>query len=112
MRIWFDKFHPGYFGKVGMREYFSWKKGKEWCPTINVDSLWALAGEDAYKAAVARQKSGDKKAVVLDIRDRGYAKVLGKGKLPKLPIIVRARYFSKDAEKKIKEAGGICELRA
>jgi large subunit ribosomal protein L27Ae len=74
--------------------------------------LWALAGEDAYKAAVARQKSGDKKAVVLDIRDRGYAKVLGKGKLPKLPIIVRARYFSKDAEKKIKEAGGICELRA
>ena len=29
-----------------------------------------------------------------------------------MPIVVRARYFSKEAEKKIKEAGGVVELVA
>lgn len=36
--------------------------------------------------------------------------VLGKGEMPKLPLIVKARFFSKLAEKKIKEAGGACIL--
>lgn len=43
---------------------------------------------------------------------QGYAKVLGCGKLPNVPIIVRARYFSKRAEQKIRAVGGICEVRA
>ncbi|OWK01197.1 hypothetical protein Celaphus_00018244, partial [Cervus elaphus hippelaphus] len=47
-RINFDKYHPGYFGKVG------------------------------------------------------YYKVLGKGKLPKQPVIVKAKFFSRRAEEKIK----------
>jgi len=38
--------------------------------------------------------------------------VLGKGRIPKIPMVVRARYFSKEAERKIKEAGGIVELVA
>ena len=32
--------------------------------------------------------------------------VLGKGELPSLPLLVKAKYFSKLAESKIKEAGG------
>jgi ribosomal protein L15 len=36
--------------------------------------------------------------------------VLGKGSLPKTPLIVKAKFFSRIAEKKIKAAGGICEL--
>jgi large subunit ribosomal protein L27Ae len=40
----------------------------------------------------------------------GFHKVLGKGVLPKLPLVVRAKLFSKKAEKKITAAGGICEL--
>merc|ERR1712071_666162 len=44
-RINFDKYHPGYFGKVGMR-HFHLKKNKYFCPTINVDNLWSLVGED------------------------------------------------------------------
>ena len=32
--------------------------------------------------------------------------------MPEIPIVVRARYFSRDAEKKIKEAGGVTELVA
>jgi len=36
--------------------------------------------------------------------------VLGKGVLPKQPVIVKARFFSKGAEKKIKSVGGSCVL--
>jgi ribosomal protein L15 len=42
----------------------------------------------------------------------GYSKVLGKGRIPEIPIVVRARYVSKEAERKIKEAGGVVELVA
>ena len=41
---------------------------------------------------------------------QGYFKVLGKGVLPKQPVIVKARFFSKGAEKKIKSVGGACVL--
>lgn len=58
---------------------------------------------------------GEKKpdtAPVLDLLPLGYSKVLGKGRLPEIPIVVRARFFSKEAERKIKEAGGVTELVA
>jgi large subunit ribosomal protein L27Ae len=38
--------------------------------------------------------------------------VLGKGELPKGFAVVRAKEFSRHAEKRIKEAGGACELIA
>ena len=65
-RTLFDKYHPGYFGKVGMR---------------------------------------------IDVTKYGYYKVLGKGKLP-IPVLVKAKFFSKEAEVRIKEAGGACVLIA
>lgn len=108
MRIWFDRFHPGYFGKVGMR-VFNKKGDRYWRPEINIDQLWSLVPEKTYEEAKTRT---DGKAVVIDVLNAGYAKVLGRGNLPKVPVIVRARYFSADAERKIKAAGGICELRA
>ena len=43
---------------------------------------------------------------------QGYFKVLGKGVIPSLPIVIKAKYFSKEAEKKIKEAGGAVLLTA
>jgi large subunit ribosomal protein L27Ae len=49
---------------------------------------------------------------VLDVTAAGAFKVLGKGHLPKVPIIVRAKYFSRYAEKKIKQCGGACVLTA
>ena len=52
------------------------------------------------------------KAAVLDVGKQGFFKVLGKGHLPKLPLIVKAKFFSASAEKKIKEAGGTCILTA
>lgn len=44
-RINFDKYHPGYFGKVGMRN-FHLNRNHKYCPTINLTKLWSLVGED------------------------------------------------------------------
>merc|ERR1711877_38484 len=82
LRTNMDKYHPGYFGKVGMR-YFHKQQNHFWKPVINLDKLWSLVP--------AEQRE----------------KVLAKGRIPSVPLIVRARYFSKDAERKIKEAGGV-----
>ncbi|KAF2859526.1 putative 60S ribosomal protein L27a [Piedraia hortae CBS 480.64] len=107
----FDKYHPGYFGKVGMRHFH--KLGNHyWKPVINLDKLWSLVPLEQREKYLAKGASGDT-APVLDLLPLGYSKVLGKGRLPeKCPLIVRARYFSKDAERKIKEAGGVVQLVA
>ncbi|PYH76063.1 ATP-dependent DNA helicase-like protein [Aspergillus uvarum CBS 121591] len=104
-----DKYHPGYFGKVGMR-YFHKTQQQFWKPTINIDKLWSLVPAEQRDAYVSGQKTDT--APVIDLLSLGYSKVLGKGRLPEVPIVVRARYFSRDAEKKIKEAGGVVELVA
>ena len=108
-RVLFDRFHPGYFGKVGMRR-FHLKKNATFTPTVNVEKLWALAGADALAAAPAQAAAG--KALLLDVTTMGKFKVLGKGRLPGVPLIVKARSVSKGAEKKIKAAGGAVVLTA
>uniref|UniRef100_A0A8C6G4S3 Large ribosomal subunit protein uL15 n=1 Tax=Mus spicilegus TaxID=10103 RepID=A0A8C6G4S3_MUSSI len=45
-------------------------------------------------------------------RNQSDHKVLGKGKLPKQPVIVKAKFFSRRAEEKIKGVGGACVLVA
>lgn len=79
-----------------------------YCPSINLDKLWSLVSEQTR----AKYADNEKKAPVIDITRAGYFKVLGKGNLPKQPVIVKARFFSKIAEKKIKEVGGACVLTA
>ncbi|XP_011191500.1 60S ribosomal protein L27a [Zeugodacus cucurbitae] len=107
-RINFDKYHPGYFGKVGMRN-FHLRRQHKFCPTLNLDKLWSLVGADKLEEL---QKEKSSKAPVVDLVQFGYYKLLGRGHLPKQPIIVKAKYFSKKAEDKIKSAGGVCLLRA
>mgnify|MGYP000123573052 CR=1 FL=1 len=104
-RIMMDKYHPGYFGKVGMR-YFHKTKNKFFCPNINCDRLWSLVSEQTRTKAVAG------KAPVIDCVRAGKFKVLGHGELPKQPVIVKAKFFSARAERKIKAAGGVCVLVA
>ncbi|KAH9947548.1 60S ribosomal protein L27a [Amylocystis lapponica] len=103
----FDKYHPGYFGKVGMRR-FHLTRNLQWRPIINVDKLWTLvpAGE---KEGLSE---GSDVVPVIDILQHGYGKILGNGQLPKLPFIVKARFVSAKAEAKIKEAGGVVKLVA
>ncbi|XP_069079766.1 large ribosomal subunit protein uL15-like [Pleurodeles waltl] len=107
-RINFDKYHPGYFGKVGMR-YFHLKKNQQFCPTINLDKLWTLVSEQT-RVNYAKKPEGP--APIIDVVQSGYYKVLGKGKLPKQPVIVKAKFFSRKAEEKIKDVGGACVLMA
>ncbi|KLT44758.1 putative structural constituent of ribosome [Cutaneotrichosporon oleaginosum] len=98
----FDKYHPGYFGKVGMRHYHLLKNHYH-CPTINIDKLISLP------EAQAEVPSGS--VPVIDLVNLGKFKLLGKGKLDR-PFIVKTRFVSKQAEQKIKEAGGVVKLVA
>merc|ERR1712141_678644 len=107
-RILFDKYHPGYFGKVGMR-YFHKTNNQFHCKTVNIDKLWTLVSEQTRTLA-AKKKDG--KVPVIDCVRAGVQKVLGKGRLPEQPVIVRAKFFSRSAEEKIKAVGGACELIA
>ena len=104
-----DKYHPGYFGKVGQRHY-CFRKSAHWKPVTNVENLWGLLSESAFEH-YSKNKGG--KVPVVDATKAGFFKVCGKGELPAdMPLIVKARYFSADAEKKIKAAGGACVLVA
>lgn len=106
-RINMDKYHPGYFGKVGMR-HFHKLKNRTFTPTVNLDKLFNVAGEGVYEAA---KNASAGKAPVIDLVSKGYFKLLGNGQIS-VPVIVKAKYFSKLAEKKITEAGGACLLTA
>lgn len=94
--------------------HFHLAKNKYICPSVNVEQLWHLAGGDAVVAkAKENVASGDdSKALLLDVTKLGFFKVLGKGQLPAVPLIVKARFVSKLAEKKILEAGGSVVLTA
>ncbi|XVE85147.1 hypothetical protein DITRI_Ditri17bG0068500 [Diplodiscus trichospermus] len=86
-RILFDKYHPGYFGKVGMR-YFHKLRNKFYCPIVNIDKLWSLVPQDA------KAKANKDSAPLIDVTQFGYFKVLGKGVLPEnQPIVVKAKLF-------------------
>lgn len=62
-RINFDKYHPGYFGKLGMRN-FHLNRNHNYCPTINLDKLWSLVG-DEIRTKAAEDKSN--KVPVIDL---------------------------------------------
>ncbi|KAJ3136767.1 60S ribosomal protein L27A [Physocladia obscura] len=103
-----DKYHPGYFGKVGMR-HFHYTQGKHFCPTINVDKLWSLVPV-ADRHAAAAAPTGP--VPVIDLSRHNVHKLLGKGQLPEVPFIVKAKLISRKAELKIIKAGGKVELIA
>lgn len=143
-----DKYHPGYFGKVGMRR-FHLLRNQQWKPEINVDkvrpvlssfpppSLSPAGSTSTTRVELAQRpiltrsarslqlwsllpielrekhlKGSADTAPVIDLTALGYAKLLGKGQLPKAPLVIRARYVSKLAESKITKAGGVIELVA
>ena len=87
---------------------FHLMRNYKFAPTVNTDKLWTLVSEQTRLNA---SKIKDK-VPVIDVTKSGYFKVLGKGVLPKIPVIVKAKLFSKTAEKRIKEAGGACVLVA
>ena len=107
-RTWFDQNHPGYFGKCGQR-YFHKTKQQFHKPSINLERLWTLVSEQTFRHYKNRS---DGKMPVIDVVRAGYSKVLGTGWIPQVPVVVRAKFFSKKAEQKIQAMGGTCELVA
>merc|ERR1719498_195707 len=61
-RIMMNKYHPGFYGKSGMR-YFHMQINRQHMPIINTDKLWSLVSEATRNAA---SKSKDK-APVIDV---------------------------------------------
>merc|ERR1712153_73773 len=106
-RINFDKYHPGFFGKIGMR-HFHHTKNMYHCPTVNLDRLWTLVPKEIREKYAKAEVAAKGEVPVIDVPQSGFFKVLGKGRLPKQPVIVKAKFFTKIAEKKIKEVGGAC----
>lgn len=90
--------------------YFHKLQNQFWKPVINLDKLWSLVPVEKRDEYLSKEK-GDT-APVLDLLPLGYSKVLGKGRIPDIPMVVRARFFSREAERKIKQAGGVVELVA
>jgi len=82
-------------------------RNRKFCPTINIDKLFNIAGKDVYETS----KKSDGNIPVIDLVSKGYFKLLGGGQI-NVPVIVKTKYFSKLAEKKIKAAGGACLLSA
>jgi large subunit ribosomal protein L15 len=80
------KYEPEHFGKKGFTPLMT-KKVK----SINLKKL----------DEIARENNLDK----VNVLELGYEKVLGEGKLSK-PLTIEAKFFSKQALKKIEEAGG------
>ena len=107
MRTAMDRYHPGYFGKKGIRT-FALQRNRLFAPTINIDKVWTLITEQSRKL-YAENKD---RVPVIDVTKAGFFKVLGKGFLPAQAVVIKAKFFSKIAERKIKAVGGACQLTA
>ena len=101
------KYHPGHFGKKGIR-VFRLHRNRTHCPVINIDKLWTLLSSSAQD----KYLEGKNGAPVIDCVKQGFFKVTGRGRLPNVPIVVKAKYFSKGAERRIRAVGGACILTA
>ena len=90
--------------------YFHKQQNHFWKPTVNIEKLWSLVPAEEREAYLTGKKTDT--VPVLDLLPLGYSKVLGKGRLPEVPLVVRARWVSKLAEEQIVAAGGVVELVA
>lgn len=90
-----------------MRE-FHYQRAHHHCPTVNLDQLWSLVSEQTR----AKASDSKDKVPVIDVTRSGFHKVLGRGVLPKVPVVVKAKFFTKQAEERIKAIGGSCVLTA
>jgi large subunit ribosomal protein L27Ae len=102
-----DRYHPGFFGKKGIR-VFNLQRNRLHFPSINIDKVWTLLTDNSRKLYADNKD----RVPVIDVTKAGFFKVLGKGFLPAQPVVVKAKFFSKIAERKIKAVGGACVLTA
>lgn len=100
MKTWFQRYHPDFFGKRGELMYHI-KKNATWDRFISAAKLWNLIPEAQRNEILERNE-----VPVIEARNFGYHVIVG-GELPlDRPIIVKARYFTPNAEKEILKVGG------
>ncbi|KZX17757.1 50S ribosomal protein L15 [Methanobrevibacter cuticularis] len=95
---WTVKFDPDHFGKYGFKRP---QKAIKKVSPVNLGYL-----DEHSEKLVANgiaTKEGD--AIIIDVTDLGYNKVLGKGRLSRA-LTIKSPMFSASAEDKIQEAGG------
>jgi len=90
-------YEPDYFKKV---RFVSPKTPSGDVSTINVGELEELA-----QKVVRKNRARDKASLIIDLREIGYDKLLGKGKIT-MPIHVKVASCSEAATKKVESAGG------
>merc|ERR1711924_258841 len=73
--------------------------------TSTASGPWSRTMREQYAKSEVQAKG---MVPVIDVTKSGFFKVLGKGRLPAQPVIVKAKFFSRSAEKKIKDVGGAC----
>ena len=96
------KYCPDHFGKPGIRPPTS-----KIINTINLKDLDQMT-EKLLKQKLAEQEG---KKIKIDLEKIGYDKLLGSGQVTKA-LIVEAKYFSKNAIKKLEEADGKAVVKA
>eukprot|EP01057_Protomagalhaensia_wolfi_P003226 Protomagalhaensia_wolfi_Nauph_80__3225@NODE_3287_length_837_cov_1254_967419_g2578_i0_p1_GENE_NODE_3287_length_837_cov_1254_967419_g2578_i0NODE_3287_length_837_cov_1254_967419_g2578_i0_p1_ORF_typecomplete_len159_score22_87Ribosomal_L27A/PF00828_19/1_9e18Ribosomal_L18/PF17135_4/0_00042_NODE_3287_length_837_cov_1254_967419_g2578_i0284760 len=99
------RYHPDYLGKHGMRR-FGVQKQRHYVGTINLEKLGTLIPEQSRDYFFQNLDSRP----VLDLTRMNVHKVLGKGSLIAMPLVVRARAFSKKARARIEARGGVCQI--
>jgi large subunit ribosomal protein L15 len=99
---WIVKYDPKHFGKYGFKRPQKLIKRLE---TVNLAYIDERI-PDLLERGIASEEDG---MVVLDVRDLGFEKVLGSGRITR-PVHIKALEFSESAVEKITEAGGKAEV--
>ncbi|MEM1515045.1 MAG: uL15 family ribosomal protein [Candidatus Bathyarchaeia archaeon] len=93
---WVLRYEPDYFGYKG---FVSPKQKKmKNLRYINLKELQEITLKMTTKV-------GEGEKIFIDLKAMGYMKLLGKGKIT-LPVVVKVPSYTKEALRKIKEAGG------
>jgi len=98
MWSWIVKYDPDRYGKSGF------KRPQKTITKFNPVNLAFLDEklDELVSKGIAKEEKGK---VVVDVRELGYNKVLGMGKITK-PAIIKSPRFSESATRKIEDAGG------
>ena len=93
------KYMPDHYGKFGLKRP---KKAIKKIKAINLKDLDIKINKLLKQKKIKKTKDGIK----INLKELGYDKLLGKGKITHKIILEQAKYISKNAKDKIKRAKG------
>lgn len=108
LKTLFSKYHPDYFGKIGMN-FFHRKKNANTFKTISLNKIWNLVNLNENPLENFSEKLqliNSDKVPIIDCREYGIHKVLGGVLSCNKPIVVVAQQFTPFAIEEIQRVGG------